>query len=31
MYGTHYSPANVSASWVVCYVPAISAVLLRVF
>ena len=31
MYGTHYTPANVSASWVTCYVPAISAVLLRVF
>jgi hypothetical protein len=30
-YGTHHTPANVSASWVTCYVPAISAVLLRVF
>jgi hypothetical protein len=29
--GTPYAPANVSSSWVTCYVPAISAVLLRVF
>jgi hypothetical protein len=29
--GTHYAPANSSSSWVTCYVPAISAVLLRVF
>jgi hypothetical protein len=31
MQGTHYAPANISSSWVTCYVPAISAVLLRVF
>jgi hypothetical protein len=31
MYGTPYAPANISASWVTCYVPAISAILLRVF
>jgi hypothetical protein len=29
--GTPYAPANISSSWVTCYVPAISAVLLRVF
>jgi hypothetical protein len=29
--GTPYAPANFSSSWVTCYVPAISAVLLRVF
>lgn len=29
--GTHYTPANISSSWVTCFVPAISAVLLRVF
>jgi hypothetical protein len=29
--GTPYAPANISASWVTCYVPAISAILLRVF
>jgi hypothetical protein len=29
--GAPYAPANVSSSWVTCYVPAISAVLLRVF
>jgi hypothetical protein len=28
--GTPYAPLNVSSSWVTCYVPAISAVLLRV-
>jgi hypothetical protein len=28
--GTHYAPANISASWVTCYVPAMSAILLRV-
>jgi hypothetical protein len=29
--GTPYAPVNISSSWVTCYVPAISAVLLRVF
>jgi hypothetical protein len=29
--GAHYTPANISSSWVTFYVPAISAVLLRVF
>jgi hypothetical protein len=29
--GTHYAPAGISGSKVNCYVPAISAVLLRVF
>jgi len=28
--GAPYAPANISSSWVTCYVPAISAVLLRV-
>jgi hypothetical protein len=28
--GAPYSPANISSAWVTCYVPAISAVLLRV-
>jgi hypothetical protein len=28
--GTPYAPENISSSWVTCYVPAISAVLLRV-
>jgi hypothetical protein len=29
--GTHYAPSSISSSKVTCYVPAISAVLLRVF
>lgn len=29
--GTHYAPASISGSKVTCYVPAISAILLRVF
>jgi hypothetical protein len=29
--GTPYAPENISSSWVTCYVPAISAILLRVF
>jgi hypothetical protein len=28
--GAHYTPANISSSWVTCYVPANSAVLHRV-
>jgi hypothetical protein len=28
--GTPYAPENISSSWVTCYVPAISAILLRV-
>jgi len=29
--GSPYAPENISSSWVTCYVPAISAVLLRVW
>jgi hypothetical protein len=29
--GLPYAPVNISSSWVTCYVPAISAVLLQVF
>jgi hypothetical protein len=29
-FGPPYSPENISSSWVTCYVPAISAVLLQV-
>jgi hypothetical protein len=29
--GAPYAPENISSSWVTCYVPAISAVLLQIF